>query len=324
MRKYAEVTKTAQELSEALNENFKKFTSVNGGAFDKLATDSYDNSHEAVGTLIENAHAIVAGVSDSEGIAFPHFLTSYKTYGEGTMTSVVVTIKSKLKDPIKYKKVVDLDVQSESFVSDFVTAFTKSAFEMFYRHEVEDNLSEINELIEKLCAENSIPYTFGFTVSDSSAYVTEITDDKVIFNASLESALDVSKLGLFCTGDSYYDFVREQQTDKLINDLKAVPTTVQLIKARIDLIETLVGFKTKKRADSLIRKSYHKQAKYFNKVRAGLGYVEKELADGTQIFAILEKSEGGEISVALSPFDVKTMAVVDYDVVADIKAELAE
>ena len=39
---------------------------------------------------------------------------------------------------------------------------------------------------------------------------------------------------------------------------------------------------------------------------------------------ILEKHEDGEITVALNPFDIKTLLTVDVDVVDEVKKILAE
>ena len=128
---------------------------------------------------------------------------------------------------------------------------------------------------------------------------------------------------MFQSGDDYFDLVREQQTEKLVEILSVTQTTTQLIKANVDIINTLIGYTTKKRADRLIRSTYHKKAEYFNKVKSGFGYYEKEDGD-TSIFSILEKHEDGSITVALNPFDIKTLLTVDVDVVAEVKEILAQ
>lgn len=322
MRKHAEITKSADELYAQLTENFKAFADVKKGQIDSLATVSYEEAHGVVEDLIEGARALIAGSISEDGTTFPKYLTSFKTFdADGKMTKAVIVIKSKLKDAVKYKREFTIEVGA-NFMEEFSKAHIEAIFEMYYRYQANANLEEVNAFIEKICVENNIPYTFGFALADSKEYVTYIDNDKVIFNASLEAALEVSKQGLFQSGDDYFDLVREQQTEKLVEALSVTHTTTQLIKANVGIINTLIGYTTKKRADRLIRNTYHKKAEYFNKVKSGFGYYEKEDGD-TTIFAILEKHEDGSITVALNPFDIKTLLTVDVDVVAEVKELLA-
>ena len=64
--------------------------------------------------------------------------------------------------------------------------------------------------------------------------------------------------------------------------------------------------------------SYHRQAKFLNAVNAGVGYFNETVNVGgedTEVFALVEKSEDGTLATILSPFNVKTLMNVDYDVV---------
>lgn len=323
MRKHTEITKSADELYAQLSESFKKFTEVKNEQVSKLATMGYEEAHELVGALIGGARALIVGSISEDGTTFPKYLTSYKTYEvDGKLSKAVIVIKSKLKDAVKYKKEFTIEV-GDSFLEELSKAHVDAIFEMYYRYQAYANLSEVNTFIEKICVENNIPYTFGFALSDSKEYITYIDNDKVIFNASLEAALEVSKQGLFLSGDSYFDLVRDQQIEKLVETLSVTHTTTQLIKANIGIINTLIGYTTKKRADRLIRTTYHKKAEYFDKVKTGFGYYEKDYEDKS-IFAILEKHEDGSITVALNPFDIKTLLAVDVDVVAEVKELLAK
>ena len=322
MRKHAEIIKSANELYAKLTENFEAFAEVKKDQIDSLASMDYEEAHGVVADLIEGARALIAGSVSEDGATFPKYLTSFKTYDvDGKMTKAVIVIKSKLKDAVKYKKEFTIEVGTD-FMSEFSKAHIEAIFDMYYRYQANSNLEEVNAFIEKICVEHNIPYTFGFALADSKEYVTYIDNDKVIFNASLEAALEVSKQGLFQSGDDYFDLVREQQTEKLVEALSVTHTTTQLIKANVGIINTLIGYTTKKRADRLIRNTYHKKAEYFNKIKSGFGYYEKEDGD-TTIFSILEKHEDGSITVALNPFDIKTLLTVDVDVVAEVKEILA-
>lgn len=322
MRKHAEIVKSADELYAQLSESFKEFSEVKKDVVASLGNVSYEEAHGLVSALVDGAGALIAGSVSEDGTTFPKYLTSFKTYDlDGKLSKVVITIKSKLKDTIKYKKEFTVEV-GKTFMEDFSKAHIDAIFEMYYRYEANANLEEVNECINKICVENNIPYTFGFTLSDGKEYITYIDNDKVIFNASLEAALEVSKQGLFQSGDDYFDLVRDLQIEKLVGVLSATQTTTQLIKANVGIINTLIGYTTKKRADRLIRATYHKKAEYFDRVKSGFGYYEKEEGD-TTIFSILEKHEDGTITVALNPFDIKTLLTVDLDVVSEVKNLLA-
>lgn len=322
MRKHAEIIKSANELYGVLTESFTKFAEIKKGQIDSLTSVSYEDAHTTISDLIEGARALIAGSIAEDGTVLPKYLTRFTTFeADGKITKVTIVLKSKLKDAIKYKKEVTIDVDAD-FMKNFVDAHVSAIFDLYYRYQANANLEEVNEFIKKICVENSIPYTFEFTITGGKEYLTHIDNDVVIFNASIEQALEVSKQGLFQSGDEYSDLVREQLTAKLVDALSSTQTTVQLVKANISIINTLIGFTTKKRADRLIRIAYHKKAEFFNKVKSGYGYFEIE-QDDTTIFTILEKAEDGTISVALNPFDIKTLLTVDVDAVAELKKVLA-
>lgn len=322
MRKHLEITKAADELYAQLTESFNTFAGVKKDQVSTLGSVSYDEAHSIVESLTNSARSLIAGCISSDGTTFPKYLTSFKTFdADGKLSKVVVTIKSKLKDAVKYKKEFTISVD-DNFMDNFAKAHIEAIFEMYYKYQANANLEEVNEFIAKICTEHNIPYTFGFELADGKEYITYIDNDKVIFNANLESALEVAKNGIFQSGDEYFNLVRDQQIQKLVDSLSVTQTTTQLIKAKVSIIDTLIGYTTKKRADRLIRNTYHKKAEYFDKIKKGYGYFEKEDGD-TSIFAILEKHEDGEITVALNPFNIKTLEVVDVDVVAEVKAMLA-
>ena len=74
---------------------------------------------------------------------------------------------------------------------------------------------------------------------------------------------------------------------------------------------------TKKRATTLIRAAYHKNANTLDNVPVGksaIGYVDKKVNDRA-IFALVKKNEDGKMSVVLTPFDQETYENVDVAVI---------
>lgn len=322
MKKHSEIIGAANELYAKLTENFATFSDVKKGQFESLSALSYDEAHNVVSGLINDAKSVISGCFSEDGTSLPKYLVTFKTMNEGDkLSQVVITIKSKLKDTFKYKKEFIVNV-GDSFAEDFIQGHIDAIFGLYYRSCADSNLKEVNDVIKEICITNNIPYTFEFTLSDGNEYVVYIDDEKVVFNASLEKALETTQIGLFQSGDDYLDLVRERQSEKLIEVLLATQTTTQLVKANLDIVKTLIGYSTKRRADRLIRTAYHKKAEHFDKVKAGYGYYEGEI-DGVSIFAILKKDSNGDISVSLSPFDIKTLANVEVDVVSEVTKQLA-
>ena len=199
---------------------------------------------------------------------------------------------------------------------------------MFHINEAMENIEALNAKVAGIIAENEIPYSFSFVVdANSSATVLSVNDNEVVFNASITRAQDIASLAIFRDGSEYNNLIRQEATDNLVAALKSIQTPVQLIKGNVALIKEVTGVSTKKRASKLIRDSYHRQAKFLGKVKTGVGYFDETVkinGEDVEVFALVSKAEDGTIALVLSPFDVKTLYKVDYDVVEAVKAQLTE
>ena len=81
----------------------------------------------------------------------------------------------------------------------------------------------------------------------------------------------------------------------------------------------MTGIQTKTWAYNLIKDKYYTCFDILNE--SGVGYIYKKVnINGTEvdIFALLEKSADGIVSVKLSPFNVKTNLNVDYDILNNL------
>lgn len=326
MRKHSQIRATADILNGQLHGNFTDYFKVKEDKVKELGNMDYEDARTLLSDLMYDAEALISVCEDEEGVQFPKYLYSFRTYeNNGKLDEVEFTIKSKLKDAFKYKK-TEVIKADDNFIDKFVAFHVGAIFDLYYRDQANANLEEVNEFIKAICQgeneDDRIPYTFEFALGDGKEYVLYIDNERVVFNADINRALEVAKKGLFQSGDEYLDVVQEGQIEKLIEVLSTTQTTAQLIKANVDIIDFLIGYTTRKRADRLIRNAYHKQAIHLGRVKEGYGYFEKDLEDGTSIFAILEKHKDGEITVALDPFNIKTLEVVDYDVVEEVKNTL--
>lgn len=268
---------------------------------------------------VVNAVKSIVTAATFEGISLPDYLYTFKTFDDstGNVASVSLTVKTKLKSEFPYKATAEFATDAD-FVDKVEKHFIDAVFTIFDIELAAANLVEVNTAVADICKENNIPFGIEFTLSDKDTFVAEITNKKVVFTADLDSAFDVASFPIFRSGDAFEEAVREKSIAEFVEKVKACPNTVSLIKSHASLIDTLTGTKTKKRAERLIRKAYHRKAENLNAVKSGIGYYEAKKND-TEIFALVEKAEDGTLSVVLNPFDIYTLVNVDYDVLADLK-----
>lgn len=325
MRTNKEIVKIAEGIYDEAVNNIDKLAEARKdtvtGIIGKPAKD-------VIGTVTELIAGVEASVNSPrvDEVGLPAYL-SKTTYEESDASEVTITIRTKLKSSYKYRKdvVVALD---EDFIYNAGKAYIDALFDMFHIDAATENVEALNAKIATIIAENEIPYTFSFEVdANSSATVLSVNDNEVVFNASIPRAQDIASLAIFKSGDEYNDLICKEATDNLVAALKSIQTPVQLIKGGVDLIKEVTGVSTKKRASKLIRDSYHRQAKFLGKVKSGIGYYDETVSingEDVNVFALVSKAEDGAITLVLSPFDVKTLSKVDYDVVEAVKAQLAE
>ncbi len=321
MRTNGEITRVADALFNNVNAGLANLTEVKKPVVEKLIGADIEENLDTIGGLVSAVEAVI-GAPTEDGAFLPKFLSKCE-YNPDNGDAVTVSIRSRLKASVKYSRKLLIPVD-ENLVSAIGKFYVDCLFNMYYLDCAKENVDELNAKLEEICAENDIPYTFGFdVVADSDSFVLDITDDHVTFIADVSAAHDISTLGLFRGGDEYEDLVYNKTVTQLVDSLKALQTTAQLVKGNLKLVKTVSGVSTKKRANKLIRGSYHRQAKFLSKVKTGVGYFDETVTiDGNnvEVFALVNKAEDGTLSVVLSPFDVKTQFRVDYDVLAALEA----
>ena len=319
MRTQTQIKKIADGIySDAMNtlvkleENKKDFVS---GVADKSAEDAL----AVVKAIVSDVETIVKG-SRCEGVGMPGFISKISVT-DGDNTKVTLSIRSKLKADYKFSRERVIAI-NDDIIESIATFYTDALFEMFYLDIANENVKELNDKIAGIIAENEIPFSVSFVVSDTAAaIVSSISDNNLVLNASVSSAHEISNLGIFFEGNEYNDMVAAESTNKLVNELKAVQTPVQFLKSNNDLIKKITGVSTKKRASKLIREICHRKAENLNGVKQGIGYYNNTVdvnGEEVEVFALVEKAEDGTKTVILSPFNVKTLENVEVDVLAAI------
>lgn len=325
MRTNKDIIRIADGINEEAVNNITKLAEARKATVDEMAGKP---AKEVIGSVTEIIAGIEASVASPrvDGVGFPTYLSKV-TYEDNDSSEVTVTIRTKLKNTYKYRKDVTVALDDE-FIENVGKAYIDTLFDMFYIDEATQNVEALNAKIASIIEENEIPYSFSFAVdANSTAIVLSVNDNEVVFNASVPRAHDIASLPIFKSGDEYNDLICKEATNNLVAALKSIQTPVQLIKGGVDIIKEVTGVSTKKRASKLIRDSYHRQAKFLGKVKTGVGYYNETVninSEDVEVFALVSKAEDGTIALVLSPFDVKTLSKVDYDVVEAVKAQLAE
>lgn len=312
---YAEVTRDIEEVARLRKEQV-----------DSFEPKDVDDLLKFTSELTAAVEAMIRG-TQVEGVSLPKFLLRIMSVGEST-DKVIISVRSKLNSPYKYRKDTEV-VRDANFIQNIGQAYLSGLFEMYYIDAASANMNELNDVIAQLLQENEIPIGFKFKVDHTTdADVLEITDDMVVFNASIEKAQNAADIGIVREGDDEFSaLIKQEAIEKFITAMKAVQTTAQLVKSRIPVITDLTGLATRKRVSKLIRKSYHRQARYLNIVKKGVGYYDETVkidGEDVNVFALVGKAEDGTLSVVLKPFDVKTMFNVEFDVLEAVKQQMSE
>lgn len=324
MRTNQEIKAIADGIYEEVSNALTSLTEVKANAVNAMLGKSGDEKLADIVALVADVEAVLKAPM-VDGVALPHYLSKV-TYEDGNLDTVTVTVRTKLKSNYKYRKDTAVAVNGE-FIENAGAAFVSALYEMYYIEQALENVKALNAKVAEVLETAGVDYSFKFDVdTETDAMVLSINDHEVVFNANIARAHDISNIGIFKDGDEYNDIVREASTEKLVTALKAVQTPVQLIKGNVALIKDVTGVSTKKRASKLIRDSYHRKAKYLGSTKAGVGYFDETVSingEDVDVFAIVSKDENGEFAVVLSPFDVKTLYNVDFDVIAAVKEQIA-
>lgn len=324
MRTNKEIVAIADGIYEEATTALANLSEVKKAQVSAIVGKTVEEGLDTIQAIIADVEAVLKAPR-IDGVGLPAYLSKL-TYDEGSTDKVTISVRTKLKSEYKYRKdtVVTVD---DDFILNAGKAYIDALYDMFYIEQAIENVSALNDKIAEIIAENEIPFGFKFVVDASTdAVVLSINNDEVVFNANIAKAHEIANLGIFKSGDEYNDLICKEATDKLVASLKAVQTPVQLIKGNVALIKEITGVSTKKRASKLIRGSYHRQAKYLNGVKAGVGYFEETVkinGEDVEVFALVAKAEDGTLSVVLNPFNIKDLFNVDFDVIAAVKEQLA-
>lgn len=305
-------------LEEILIDSLEKYIEVHDEDFGKLP---YETAVNKVHDAIKAAFPAVLAGTEYEGYVFPGILTDFMTFAteDGQhLYAVEVSYKTKLKVRTPYK--VKRRFTTENFLENAAQMFLKTAMYLLDIMFAEENIDALNERLALLFRGQETTTTFSAALSLENRFVVDVSDGHVIFAATLETAKNIPGFTIMSdvrADDDFSKFAAKREGEAILGCVKTC-NPPQLMKSGAKVIQEITGIKTKKRADKLLRETYHNNAElFFKRSQKGVAYFEKKVedADGVQtmIFALLEKKDG-ELTVKLSPFDESTNFTVDFDV----------
>lgn len=303
MKKSSVIEKIREGLYKEGMEYVEKLASVRKDSVAKLKKANVEEGTAILCDLLADVNSVVAA-PNVEGVALPGFISKVQVRGEKSVTNFTLIVRSKQSATIKVKKEFDISV-GENMITEMGKSMLSALMIMLDYVLAEENVFALNEKITEIFEAEGLQANFAFAVSADDSPIISITDKMVVFKANIAAAFAISELGIFSGGDEYYDIIGNGAKKALIDAFKTCPTTVSLIKGKVDVIDAVAGLKTKKRASKLIRMAYHRKAENLKAVKTGVGYYEGE-HKGAEIFALIEKNEAGKLEVVLSPFDIET------------------
>lgn len=325
MRSYKETRDLVSLAHARAIKNCEEIMAVKGGVVDTVLNGTSDEQIEAFTSLINSIQIAIEGIGSDLGFTFPKYIarrTAFYASDEDRVVRFEVNIKSKLKAEYKVRETIYVEVK-DGFVSELVEEICQTVCHMAYVEEAGKNIDALNEVLEDIYNTEDVNYRVLFTYDDDKqAGSLEVKDNTVVYTADLEKALDIALLPLVQTDESQA-ICKEYARTALVEGLKACDNIPQTVKANLELVTFVTGTKSKKRADSMLRKTYQRRAEFLPK--NGSGYIKKSIeinGEEVEVFAVVKKEEDGEtLKVVVPAFNIKTNETVDIDTLSLVNAE---
>lgn len=246
-----------------------------------------------------------------EGIKIPDVSVYTSMNGDNNMVRVIDLIfRNKYSSNYEFK-MKNRIVYSED-VFDVLVDFLKCSYiELLIDTLVRKNLEVVNaklaEIGEK--AGNDFVVKIVSPLSNEGKKIVKITDNEIVFVADEERVLSLDDILVFCKPTEFLTEEKIQQGfDDEVSRFAEAQTTVQFIGVRDPLVAYICDISKLVKPFTLIKKVYSKNIDKVRGNKETFAYYNK---DG--VYAVIFVSEDGK-EVALKPFDIETLEVVDVNV----------
>lgn len=306
------------EMKDRIINNFTALADANlevaktyGSIVDNMKADNVSVVKHLVKRVVE---VVAMAVPEDIDVAGTSIFINLRG-SEDMITTIEVTIKNKYssKREFKFKKNI---VYSES-VFEVLADFAKCTYiELISDALINKNLEILNAKLEEICKEagNTFKVKVISPVGGDGRKVVKITDDEIVFVADETRILNMNDILLFCEPTEFIseDVIKTEGFNKEVAIFASAQTTPQFLEAHDPLIGHICDISKLIKPITLIKKVYSKNVKKLRGNKESMAY----FMEG-DVFAVVHASEEGK-EVALQPFNVHNLEVVDYDVLANI------
>lgn len=212
-------------------------------------------------------------------------------------------------------KIKNQFVISEDVFEVFLDFFKCSYTELINYTLVRDNLVKVNAKLKEIitAAGNTFKVTIVPPLGNEGKKIIKITDDEIVYVADEDKALALDDILVFSEPSELVteDIIKQGFEGEVANFAQA-QTTPQFIGVSDPLIGYICDISKLVKPYTLIKKVYSKNVKRLRSNKETFAYYLED-----KVFAVVLVNEDGK-EVALKPFNIDTLEVVDVDVLANI------
>lgn len=298
-----------------------QLVSARAGEFTQsLVGKTGQDAHDTLSVIVETVKSHIKGAAIKSEVNIPVYRTQVRTFTESADSDVIaqleIAFRNKLNAEVDFERKFTFDVKAEDLLAQIYDAFITVMNELAYMELAQEVVDEVNAKLAEIKAEHpeiKVDVSFAYSDAGDDTVIVSITDDAIKFAAPLAGILEATGVGMFQSGDNFADLCQKRDVDAYVEKMSAIQFAPQVIKANVPIVNKMLNMKLTRRADKVLRRTYHKKAQYLTKQKEGIGYFCETKDDDTVIFALVEKAEG-KYEVILSPFDAKTLEKVKVDV----------
>lgn len=312
MFKKNEVVSTVNGLYGALTENLNTLCANRVAVVKGIASQ---NSEEAFATVedINSSMTLLVKNTMYNGVSVGFVSRISGNEIDGKLTSVDLTISSQRNAGYKFRRQTTIPVD-DKITEKMAEVYRNAAVDLLYGAYAYSNVDELNTVFASFTEDCKLKVKF--TVS--ADYISDIDNSCVTFGVDVAEALNLAetadKLIYGGAEDSFKKAIVDTTREEFVEFLNSTPNTVSLVSAKNSVIADITGVTVKRRADKYIRSYVHKNAKYLNTCKNGIGYFRETVGD-IDVFAVIAKDENG-LRVVLNPYDIESNLNVDVDVLS--------
>lgn len=283
-------------------------------SYGSLAESMKKNDADMVKYIIEKATAAMKS-SVPEGLDVPAVAVYTSQSGNDDSISIIdLTLRNKYSSEhqFKFKKSI---VYRENVFEVFADFLKLVWIELITDALINANLEKVNAKLAEIGKEAGNNFTVKIIspINAEGRKIAKITDEEIVFVADESRILNMDDILIFCEPNEFLseEAIKEGYTSTVALFAQA-QTPVQFLAVHEPLVGYICSISKMIKPMTLIKKVYSKNVQKLRSDKETLAYF-----NNGKVFSVVSVNPDGK-DVALKPFDVETLEVVDFDVLAAI------